>query len=192
MTEKRGEFELNASDGFGLMCPELAKRWSDELELGYTTGGMCIRNLFLKGMSYVFDFHEFARRYYDSNTITDVWGGVHNISDIELIVPVSVMKLWDSYKSLSHYLECCEKYGHGFAVTKTCEKELENERTLNYQFIQSYDLTDDEIKELVQPSIDEIKETICGDAVRPCYICAVLAVRITTLKAIRTTLLNLL
>lgn len=164
MTEKRGEFELNASDGFGLMCPELAKRWSDELELGYTTRGMCIRNLFLKGMSYVFDFHEFARRYYDSNTITDVWGGVHNISDIELIVPVSVMKLWDSYKSLSHYLECCEKYGHGFAVTKTCEKELENERTLNYQFIQSYDLTDDEIKELVQPSIDEIKETICGDA----------------------------
>ncbi len=163
MTEKHGDFELNASDGFGLMCPDLAKRWSKELGLEYTAGGMCIRNLFLKGMSYTFDFHEFARRYYDSDTITDVWGDVHTISDVELIVPVSVMKLWDSYKSLSHYLECCKKYGHGFAVTKTTEKELENERTLNYQFIQSYDLTDDEIKELVQPTVDEIKETICGD-----------------------------
>lgn len=163
MMEKRGEFELNSSDGFGLMCPALAERWSSELGLDYTAGGMCIRNLFCKGMVYAFDFHEFARRYYGGDTITDVWGGVHTISDVELIVPVSVMKLWDSYKSLAHYLECCEKYGHGFAVTKPCEKKLENERTLNYQFIQSYDLTDDEIKELVQPSIDEVKETICGD-----------------------------
>ena len=163
MTEKHGEFELNASDGFGLMCPELARRWSEELELGYTAGGMCIRSLFAKGMIYSFDFHEFAKRYYGRDTITDVWGTAHNIADVEIILPVSVMKLWDSYQSLSHYLECCEKYGHGFAVTKPTEKELENERTLNYQFIQSYDLTNDEIKELVQPTIDEIKETICGD-----------------------------
>lgn len=163
MTEKRGEFELNASDGFGLMCPELARRWSEELGLDYTAGGMCIRSLFAKGMMYTFDFHEFARRFSDSDTVTDVWGTVHTVSDIELILPVSVMKLWDSYRSLSHYLECCEKYGHGFAVTKTTEKELENERMLNYQFIQSYDLTDDEIKKLVQPTIDEIRETICGD-----------------------------
>ena len=163
MTEKHGEFELNTSDGFGLMCPALAERWSGELGLGYTAGGMCVRNLFCKGMVYAFDFHEFARRYGNGDTITDVWGTVRTISDVELIVPVSVMKLWDSYKSLEHYLECCEKYGHGFAVTKTTEKELENERTLNYQFIQSYNLTDDEIKELVQPTVDEIKETICGD-----------------------------
>lgn len=164
MTEKRGEFELNASDGFGLICPALAERWSKELELDYTAGGMCIRNLFCKGMVYAFDFHEFARRFCDSDTIADVWGNVHTISDVEIILPVSVMKLWDSYPSLERYLECCREYGHGFAVTKVCERELENERTLNYQFIQSYDLTDDEIKELVQPSIDEIKETICGDA----------------------------
>lgn len=35
MTEKRGEFELNASDGFGLICPALAERWSTELGLDY-------------------------------------------------------------------------------------------------------------------------------------------------------------
>lgn len=163
MIEKRGEFELNSSDGFGLMCPALAERWSEELGLDYTAGGMCIRNLFCKGMVYAFDFQEFARRYYYDDTIADIWGDLHDVEDIELIIPVSVLKLWNSYSSLSHYLEMCEKYHHGFSVTKVCEKELENERTLNYQFIQSYDLTDDEIKELVQPTVDEIKETICGD-----------------------------
>ena len=163
MREERAEVELNASDGFGLICPDLAKRWSEELELGYVTAGMCIRNLFCKGMVYTFDFHEFAKRYYGKDTINDVWGDGHYINDVELILPVSVLKLWDSYKSLSSYLENCDKYGHTFAVTKACEDKLENERTLNYQFIQSYDLTDDEIKELVKPTIDEIKETICGD-----------------------------
>ncbi len=158
-----GEVELNASDGFGMMLPSLAECWSKELGLDYVASGMCIRNLFCKGMVYTFDFKEFARRYYDSDTITDVWGVVHNIEDIELILPISVMKLWDSYSSLAHYLECCEKYHHGFAVTKTCEKELENERTLNYQFIQSYELSDDEIRELIMPTVNDIKETICGD-----------------------------
>ncbi|MCM1168150.1 MAG: hypothetical protein NC401_19370, partial [Ruminococcus sp.] len=158
-----GDVELNASDGFGLMCPSLAERWSEELGLDYTAGGMCIRNLFCKGMAYAFDFQEFAKRYYDRDTITDAWGAVHNIEDIELILPVSVLKLWDSYKSLEHYLECCREYHHGFAVTKTCDKKLKNEQTLNYQFLQSYELTDEEIEELIAPTVTDIKETINGN-----------------------------
>lgn len=163
MEEMNAEVELNASDGFGLMLPSLAERWSRELGLDYISSGMCVRSLFCKGMVFTFDFKEFASRYYNGSTITDVWGTVHNIEDIELILPVSVMKLWDSYKSLEHYLKCCDEFHHTFAVTKTCEKELENERTLNYQFIQSYELTDDEILELISPTINELKETIAGD-----------------------------
>ena len=163
MTEEYTEVELNANDGFGLMCPALAERWSKEIGLEYSAGGMCLRNLFCKGMVYTFDFHEFANRYYEGDTIKDIWGDIHNISDIELILPVSLMKLWDSYPNLSEYLKQCELNWHTFAVTKACEEKLENERTLNYQFIQSYDLTDEEIKELVKPTIDEIKETISGD-----------------------------
>lgn len=159
-TYMNGEVELNASDGFGLMLPELAERWSSDLGLDYIAGGMCIRNLFCKGMVYAFDFKEFAKRYYDGDTIMDVWGAVHKVDDIELILPVSVMKLWDSYNSIEHYLECCKEYHHGFAVTKTCDRELKNEQTLNYQFIQSYELTDEEIRELVMPTINDIKETI--------------------------------
>ncbi len=164
MEKMNAEVELNASDGFGLMLPSLAERWSKELGLDYTASGMCIRNLFCKGMVFTFDFKEFANRYYNSDTIADVWGTVRKIENIELILPVSVMKLWDSYDNLEHYLKCCDEFHHTFAVTKTCEKELENERTLNYQFIQSYELTDDDIMELISPTINEIKETIVDDA----------------------------
>lgn len=164
MSEEQAEIELNASDGFGLVCPRLAKRWSEEAGLNYTASGMCIRSLFCKGMVYTFDFHEFAKRYYGKETISDIWGDSHNISDIEIILPASVLKLWDSYGSLAEYLNQCELNGHTFAITKACNEKLENERTLNYQFIQSYDLTDSEIEALVKPTIDEIKETICGDA----------------------------
>jgi hypothetical protein len=34
---------------------------------------------------------------------------------------------------------------------------------LNYQFIQSYDLSDDEIEELIAPTINEIKDVLHGD-----------------------------
>ena len=41
--------------------------------------------------------------------------------------------------------------------------ELDEERNLNYQFIQSYQLTNDEIRELVKPTLDEIKGVMGGD-----------------------------
>ncbi len=163
MEELNSYVELNASDGFGLMCPALAERWSKELELDYTVSGLCLRNLFCKGMAFTFDFHEFARRYAESEFVTDVWGNAHNINDIELILPVSVLKLWDNYKSWRHYLDVCKRNGHTFAVTKVCEDRLENERTLNYQFIQSYDFTNEELGELASPTIAEIKGIISGN-----------------------------
>lgn len=44
MTEKKHELiTLDASDGFGLMLPSLAKRWSEELELGYLVSGVNTR-----------------------------------------------------------------------------------------------------------------------------------------------------
>ena len=157
------EVELDENDGYGLITPTLAKQWSQDLKLDYVLSGCCIRNAFCKGMMYPFDFQEFARRYAKSETVTDVWGATFNIKDIEMILPTSMLKLWDSYKSLDDYLENCENNHYHFAVTKVCPKELDEERTLNYQFIQSYELSDEQIKELVQPTINEYKDVLGGD-----------------------------
>lgn len=42
-------------------------------------------------------------------------------------------------------------------------EKLENERNLNYQFIQSYELNDKQIEELISPTVSEIKDVISGD-----------------------------
>ena len=52
--------------------------------------------------------------------------------------------------------------GYTFGIPKTCPKVLENERTLNYQFIQSYDMNDDDIEELIAPTMQEIKRCSWG------------------------------
>lgn len=157
------EVELDENDGYGLITPQLAEQWSQDLKLDYVLSGCCIRNAFCKGMMYPFDFQEFARRYAKDDTVTDVWGHIFNIQDIEMILPTSMFKLWDSYKSLDDYLQNCRNNHYHFAVTKVCPKVLDEERTLNYQFIQSYELSDEQITELVQPTIDEYKDVLGGN-----------------------------
>lgn len=157
------EIELNATDGYGLMCPALAERWSKELGEKYIVSGVCGRNAFFKGMIFTFDFHGFCREYSGKTVITDVWGNNHNINNIELIITTSMLKLWDSYDSIDDYIEKSCKNHYSFAVTKALPEKLENERNLNYQFIQSYDLNDEQIEQLISPTVSEIKDVISGD-----------------------------
>lgn len=161
MEERLGtEIHMDASDGFGLMLPSLAERWSDELGLGYVTCGVNTRLSWEKGMVFTFDFIEFAERVAGTYTVRDVWGAERDIRDIELILTESMLKLWDSYESLEQYLENCEENGYTFGITKVCPEHLENERSLNYQFIQSYDLNEDDIDRLLEPTITEFKEVL--------------------------------
>ena len=166
MAEKDMKVGLNANDGYGLMSPKLAQQWSNDLNLDYLMSGCCIRNAFVKGMSFTFDFHKFAKEVAHNDIITDVWGQQHNINDINLILTASMFKLWDSYKSYNDYSEQFHKYHYTYATTKATPKELDNERALNYQFIQSYQLTDDEIHELISPTVNEIKSVLHTDVTK--------------------------
>lgn len=157
------EVEVDNSDGYGLMLPSLASRWSEDLRLGYLASGVNTRFCWEKGMVYTFDFIEFAEKVAGSYIVKDVWGAERDIRNAELILTESMLKLWDSYDSLEHFLKCCEENKYTFAVTKACPEVLENERTLNYQFIQSYDFSDEDISELVKPTLDELKEVLYAD-----------------------------
>jgi len=155
--------ELNASDGFGLMSYELAQQWSEDLQLEKTMSGCCIRNAFCKGMVFPFPFREFAKKVAKKNMVLDAWGTWRDIHRVQLVLTTSMLKLWDSYDSLEDYMDNCHENGYTFAVTKTCELELENEHNLNYQFIQSYRLTDEQIRELIKPTVDEFKAVLGGN-----------------------------
>lgn len=157
------DVELVESDGYGLMLPSLAQRWSEELGLDYIACGMNTRFAWEKGMVFCFDFLDFADNVAGSRIVVDAWGNEVDISNVELILTTSMLKLWDSYKSFEHYLSCCKENGYTFRIAKTSPKELESERDLNYQFIQSYNLSDEDIDKLVKPTIDEIQDIISGD-----------------------------
>lgn len=160
---KNEKIVLDESDGYGLMLPSLAKRWSEELGLDYTVGGLNTRFSFEKGMIFCFDFLDFADNVAHNRIVKDAWGNEVDISDVELILTTSMLKLWNSYESLDHYLKCCEENHYTFGIAKTCPKELENERELNYQFIQSFDLSDEQIDELIKPTAEMIRGILSMD-----------------------------
>lgn len=160
---KNANIKLNESDGYGLMLPSLAKRWSEDLDLDYLVSGVNTRFSWEKGMVFCYDFIDFADKIAKNHIVKDAWGNDVDITKVELILTTSMLKLWNCYDSLDHYLTCCKKNKYTFGIAKNCPSELESERNLNYQFIQSYDLNDDQVSDLIQPTINEIHDIVSGD-----------------------------
>lgn len=156
------EITLNESDGYGLAMPELLERWGQEIKAGYLLPGCVIRNAFCKGAVFPVDFQKFAKDNKISE-ITDVWGNTHPIAHVELVLTESMLKLWDSYASIEDYFANCEKNHYTFAITKYSEEKLEHVRNMNYQFLQSYDFTDEQIEELIAPTVKEIQDILHND-----------------------------
>lgn len=158
--------KFTENDGYGLICPELSEKWSKELGEDYIAAGMCLRNSFCKGMAFTFDYHKFAAKKAKNYIVKDAWGVNRDIRNVQLILTTSMLKLWDSYDSMESYLDNCRKNGYSFSVTKLTPKQLENERNLNYQFIQSYEFSDEDIEELVKPTVDEINDVLGEDPIK--------------------------
>lgn len=161
--QKQVKVQLNESDGYGLMLPSLAEKWSNELGLDYMVSGVNTRFSWEKGMVFTFDFRDFAEKVAHTYIVKDAWGNDVDVRNVELMLTTSMLKLWDSYDSCEDYVSNCIANKYTFGIAKTCPKELEQERTLNYQFIQSYDLSDDDIEQLIKPTMDEIKDVLYAD-----------------------------
>lgn len=164
MEERKGvPVQLDESDGYGIMLPSLADRWAKELGLDYRPSGVNTRFAWEKGMVFCFDFLEFAEQVAKSYIVKDAWGNEKDIRDVELILTTSMVKLWDSYPSCEEYVRNCMENKYSFGVAKVCPKALESERNLNYQFIQSYDLSDEDIDRLIAPTMNEIRDVLSDD-----------------------------
>lgn len=159
------EIEHNDSDGYGLMLPSYSRKVNEYLtgDGENTISGMNTRYAWTKGMVYTFDFIEFAEKVAGTYEIIDAWGDKRDIRDAEVILTVSMLKLWDSYSSWEDYYENCEKNHYQFSTPKITPANLEHVRNTNYQFLQSYNFTDEELQALCQPTIDEIKDVLGMD-----------------------------
>ncbi|WAX11156.1 hypothetical protein CB473P2_00001 [Enterocloster phage CB473P2] len=153
----------NGSDGLNLCTPEYMQRVAEKLKLDYIPAGGCLRNAWLKGMLYVFDILDFAEKIAHTYEVKDIWGHIHDIRNVDMIITESSLKIWDNYDSWEDYHSNYIKNGYRFAMTKVTPKVLDDVREINYQYLQSYELTDEDIKELAKPTVDWLKQSLTGD-----------------------------
>ena len=162
------EIKRAFTDGCGMISPELSKQWTYDLTDGYYkdkdgndvgSTGYNIRNSWTKGMVFTFPFVEYADTI-GEYMVEDAWGDMVDIRKVDLIITTNMLKLWDSYNSCEHYLSCCKENGFQYSVAKILPEKLESVRNMNYQFLQSYELSDNDIEELIKPTVDMIKGAV--------------------------------
>ena len=155
------EIKINTCDGMGFISPEMSAKWAEALNEGSEPlSGFNTRCAFLKGMVFTVDFKQFANEVAHTYTIIDAWGDERDVRDADVILTVSMLKLWDSYAGYEDYYSNCMKNGYEFCIAKSTPHELRNVHTTNYQYLQDFTLTDKQIDRLIEPTVSKIKECL--------------------------------
>ena len=155
------EIEINTCDGMGLISPEMSAKWAEALNEGSEPlSGFNTRCAFLKGMVFTVDFKQFAEEVAGTYIIKDAWGDERDIREADVILTVSMLKLWNSYAGYDDYYNNCMKNGYEFCIAKTTPHELRNVHTTNYQYLQDFSFTDEQIDALIEPTVTKIKECL--------------------------------
>lgn len=154
------DIENDASDGCSMMLPSLSKRWNGELGGNFeeTLSGCNLRCAWTKGMTFTFDYVEWAEQNIGSYIVKDVWGVDRDIRESELIITESQLKLWNCYDSWEDYYKKCLENHYTIRIAKTAPHEVDDIRQTNYQFLQIHEATDDDVHELISDTVNEIKD----------------------------------
>lgn len=152
---------INTCDGMGFISPEMSAKWAEFLNEGSEPlSGYNVRCAFLKGMVFTIDFQKFAEEVAHTYIIKDAWGDERDVRDADVILTVSMLKLWNSYAGYDDYIKNCEENGYEFCIAKSAPHELRNVHTTNYQYLQDFKFTDEQIDELIEPTVTKIKECL--------------------------------
>lgn len=176
--EREIEVEFNRFDGGGLITPQMAEQWSKDIGIyfpeeekeedrGYIACQFCIRQSFAKGMLNVFDSLMFCKEKNNGNyIIKDIYGKDVDLREIDVILTEGQVKLWDSFgyedengnwiPSQEVYENNIKKNNIVWGVTRFTPEEDDKTLITNYQFLQTLKMSDEDIKELCQTTVDYI------------------------------------
>lgn len=164
------EQTIDRMDGMGLISPRMAEQWAKDLDQDYIPSQFIIRQSFMKGLLTVFDFHQFCEEKNNGNyfvkTIYKDENGDYIYEDLrecDVIISESQFKLWNAYKSKQEYIDNYHKNNIKWGVAQFSPREYENVVFLNYQFIQSLELNEEQIKELCSMFVDWINRVTIED-----------------------------
>ena len=152
---------INTCDGMGFISPEMSAKWAEFLNEGSEPlSGYNVRCAFLKGMVFTVDFHKFAEEIVHNYIVKDAWGDERDVRDADVILTVSMLKLWSSYAGCDDYISKCQENKYEFCIAKSAPQELRNVHTTNYQYLQDFKFTDEQIDELIEPTVTKIQECL--------------------------------
>ena len=152
-------------DGGGLVSPQRAAKWAEELELDYVPAAFQMRAIpGFKGNLYVFDVNAFAAEN-EVSKITDIWGRSWDLFDdkIDCILTKSQFKFWKQFRSFEEWKRAFETELYGYKRTWNISEYsdppegLKHKAVTSYQMLQTLQLTDQEIEDLCSPTIDTIR-----------------------------------
>ena len=156
------DLKLNSCDGQGIISPEMAQNWAEDMHLNYVPCSFVVRTAFVKGNLVTFDFKEYAREN-GITKIKDRYGTEYNIDDIDVLLSESQFKMAKYYSAWEGYLSYHHSYNLKWGVARY-NKEFDDEYVLtNYQYIQVLDLDREDIKGLVSCTTDWFKNICSGD-----------------------------
>lgn len=174
-TGEETEEKINCFDGAGIVSYERACIWAKELGLDYVPSSFQIRVLNgIKGNVYTFPVIEYIEYLEENNLqehleVEDLWKTLVNIKEqkIDVFLTESQFKFNNMYNSFEEWKTAFErpiKYnGHiyhrtfNISAVSVDVRKLKDELWSAYQPLQTLDFTDDEIVELVEPTVSMTK-----------------------------------
>lgn len=144
--------ELSPFDGGGCHSRSVSEKAQEVLNLDYLPVGLQIRLPFFKGYSIEFDdFKVYLKDVLGVTTITDVFGIIHKVDDIDCLWNTSMFKGYSIFKDeygsdgWNKYLEVVKKYNYKLGISKHSHhmKDIDLKSKMNFQYLQCLDLYND-------------------------------------------------
>lgn len=147
--EKKAKIDTVCFDGEGL----ISKKYAAEIDKKFCGEAIHtsfqIRLPFVKGMLHQVDFKEFLQSC-GTEKITDIWGDVHDVKDVDVILTKSMFKgygwLKENGMTWADYWCAFDKYHHALYITNASREETEGTTELNYQFLTTVSVQAEEFR----------------------------------------------
>ena len=147
--ERRMDVPITCFDGEGLISKRYAKVVDRAFCGGTVHTSFQIRLPYIKGMVHQVNFH-WILDLCGQKTITDIWGQEHKIKDVDIILTKSMFKgfgwLKDSGMTWEDYWDAFRRYRHALYITNVSKVKPETHTELNYQFLNTISIREDEFR----------------------------------------------
>lgn len=147
--EKHTDVDVLCFDGEGLISKEYAKIIDIAYCGRHPHHSFQIRLLYVKGMLHEVDFKDFLKSA-GVHTITDIWGEVHPLENVDIILTKSQFKgygwLTENRKSWADYWDAFRRYRHGLYITNVSKEKPAAFTELNYQFLATLSIQAEEFR----------------------------------------------